>query len=53
MREIRAFRYFWPGAAFGAKLGGLGIKRLPVGADAGIAKAAILGFGFGHIFRKA
>jgi hypothetical protein len=33
-----------PVAAFGTKLGGLGVERLPVGADAGIAKTAILKF---------
>ena len=40
-------------APVGAKLVELRVKRLPVGADAGIAKAAVLRFAFGHMLREA
>ncbi len=41
------------GAARTAKLLKLGVERLPVGADAGIAEAAVLRVSFSHILREA
>jgi hypothetical protein len=36
-------------ASGGAQLLKLGVERLPVGADVGIAEAAVFQFGFGHL----
>ena len=40
------------GAARAAKLLKLGVERLPVGADAGIAETAVLRMSFGYILRQ-
>jgi hypothetical protein len=40
------------GATRAAQLLKLGVERLAVGADAGIAKMAVLRFIFGHILRE-
>jgi hypothetical protein len=42
-----------PGSSFGAQLLKLGVERLAVGADAGIAEAAVLRVCSGHILREA
>ena len=41
------------GAARAAELVKLGVERLPIGADAGIADTAVLWVSFSHILREA
>jgi hypothetical protein len=41
------------GASRAAKLLKLGVKGLPIGADSGVAKTAVLRVSFSHILREA